>query len=800
MIIPRSTATLPARRKFTFALAIVLGMFALGVSVTAHPLGNFTVNHFTRIEAGTESVRVRYVVDMAEIPAFQESQVIDANSDGTRSDSELNAYLERAAQQYLDGLLVSVDGQRVALSLMAKTLSQPEGAGGLPTLRIECDFEGALPVGSTGEAHGLSFEDTNHRERIGWREIVAAPASGVKIFDSTAFGNALTNELKAYPQDMLTAPLDERTAKFSWTTSAAALPSGAVALRTRDGRPVEQSRDRLAELIGVKELTLPIALLGLLLAAGFGALHAFSPGHGKTVVGAYLVGSRGTARHAAFLGLTVTITHTLGVFALGLVTLFASQYIVPERLFPILSLISGLLVLVVGLSLFVKRLRGAFGIAGHAHHQDDDAHTHDGHEFHQHAHTNEDGHEHSHDGLDAAAMHTHSHGGREHTHLPPGTDGSPVTWRSLLALGISGGLLPCPSALVVMLSAISLGRVAYGLALVIAFSIGLAATLSGIGLLFVYAGRFIKRSVSENRFVRVLPVVSAFVIACVGAVICYEALTQAGAPRFAQAIGNFFSSASAVGTGETSLTSMGAFAILGLGLVFGLKHATEVDHVVAVSTIVSEHRQIGRAALVGGLWGIGHTLSLLVVGVVVLALRVAVPEGVSNWLEFGVALMIIGLGCSALVRALLRRRAQAHVHRHQHDGTAHAHIHFHEGETAHEHGADSHAVPHSHAISRLGFKPLLVGAMHGLAGSATLTLLVLTQINSALLGLLYLAVFGLGSIFGMLLMSFLIGLPFALSARRLTGVNYGLQAAAGGLSIAFGLWYAYQTGFVSGLL
>ena len=788
MMIARSTQTLFRQRRFMFVLATIFCLFMLTASVTAHPLGNFTVNHFARIEAGAERVRVRYVVDMAEIPAFQESQIIDANSDGVRSDAELNAYLERTAQQYLDGLLVTVDGQRVALSLRGKTVSQPEGAGGLATLRIECDFEGAVPAGLTNEQHQLSFEDTNHRGRLGWHEIVVAPASGVTIFNSTAFGSSLSDELKAYPEDMLAAPLDERSAKFSWTT-AATLPPGAVALRTRDGRPAEQTRDRLAELIGVKELTLPIALLGLLLAAGFGALHAFSPGHGKTVVGAYLVGSRGTARHAAFLGLTVTITHTLGVFALGLVTLFASQYIVPERLFPILSLISGLLVLIVGLSLFVKRLRASFGIAGHTHHHhDDNEHTHDGHEFHHHAH----------DGHDATtAMHTHSHGGREHSHLPPGTDGSPVTWRSLLALGISGGLLPCPSALVVMLSAISLGRVAYGLALVIAFSIGLAATLSGIGLLFVYAGRFIKNSISDNALVRALPVVSAFVIACVGAVICYQALTQAGAPDFAQAIGNFFSGDA---TGETQLTSMGAFAILGLGLVFGLKHATEVDHVVAVSTIVSEHRQLGRAALVGGLWGIGHTLSLLVVGVVVLALRVAVPESVSNWLEFGVALMIIGLGCSALARALLRRRAQAHVHRHQHDGTAHAHIHFHEGETAHEHSADSPVVSHSHAISRLGFKPLLVGAVHGLAGSATLTLLVLTQINSALLGLLYLAVFGIGSIFGMLLMSFLIGLPFALSARRLTGVNYGLQATAGALSIAFGLWYAYQTGFASGLL
>jgi ABC-type nickel/cobalt efflux system permease component RcnA len=237
-----------------------------------------------------------------------------------------------------------------------------------------------------------------------------------------------------------------------------------------------------------------------------------------------------------------------------------------------------------------------------------------------------------------------------------------------------------------------------------------------------------------------------------------------------------------------SLTA-GVFALLGLGLIFGLKHATEIDHVVAVSAIVSEHRNIFRSALVGGLWGAGHTASLVVVGVLVLVFRVAIPVPVANWLEFGVALMIIGLGVLAMTR-VLRKRSDVHLHRHSHDGQSHVHIHFHEQGTEHKAEPASHSS-HSHTISRLGFKPLLVGAMHGLAGSAALTLLVLTQIQSVWLGLLYLALFGVGSTFGMLLMSGLIGLPFALSGRRLSRINYGLQTAAGGLSIAFGLWYAY---------
>lgn len=246
---------------------------------------------------------------------------------------------------------------------------------------------------------------------------------------------------------------------------------------------------------------------------------------------------------------------------------------------------------------------------------------------------------------------------------------------------------------------------------------------------------------------------------------------------------------------ESSFTFAGALALLGLGLVFGLKHATEVDHVVAVSTIVSEHRNVFRSALVGGLWGVGHTVSLLVVGIVVLVFRSAIPVPIANWLEFAVALMIIGLGVIALTR-VLRRRSSVHLHEHSHDGESHVHVHFHESTTRHDQGQSR---SHTHVVSSIGIKPVLVGLMHGLAGSGALTLLVLTQIQSAWFGVLYLAIFGLGSIAGMLLMSGLIGLPFALTSRRLSGFHQRLQTAAAVLSIAFGLWYAHQTFSASGL-
>ncbi|MEP6636892.1 MAG: urease accessory protein UreH [Acidobacteriota bacterium] len=244
--------------------------------------------------------------------------------------------------------------------------------------------------------------------------------------------------------------------------------------------------------------------------------------------------------------------------------------------------------------------------------------------------------------------------------------------------------------------------------------------------------------------------------------------------------------------------SLGTLAVLGLGLAFGLKHATEADHIVAVSTIVSEHRNLLRSVVVGALWGLGHTASLIVVGVIVLALGVAIPLWVASWLEFGVALMIIGLGISALLRAL-RKRRDVHLHRHSHDGISHVHIHFHEPATEHEAPGQGVAGRHSHSVSLVGIKPLLVGAMHGLAGSAVLTLLVLTQVPSAAVGLLYLLIFGVGSILGMMVMSGLIGIPFVLTSRRLSGIHYGLQTFAAALSIVFGLWYAYETGVVSGL-
>lgn len=764
-----------------YAALLFIFLFALaGISSRgqAHPLGNFTINHFAGIEVDSPQIRIRFVVDMAEIAAFQELQKVDVDGDGRPSNEELNSYLDRIAPQYANGLLLMVDGSRIPLEAVAKKISLPPGAGGLPTLRVECDFAAALPsAGNVSTTRRLHFENTNHSERIGWHEVVVGSASGVSVFDGSAFGTSVTNELKAYPEDMIAAPLDERAAELSFTSGAP--PAGAKRLLARDGQPIAPaSRDRLAELIAVRELSSRLIFLALGFAMVFGALHAFSPGHGKAVVGAYLVGSRGTPSHALFLGLTVTITHTLGVFVLGLVTLFASQYVLPERLFPILSLISGALVLSIGLSLFVRRLRDQLGGAAHAHdhHHGHDHPPHAADSQHQHL------HEHSHD--------EHSHGGRSHSHLPPGADGSPVTWRNLLALGISGGLLPCPSALVVLLSAISLHRTGFGLLLVLAFSIGLAGTLTGVGLLFLYAGRLTNLSTGSSRLTRVLPVVSAFVVAALGAAICYEALGRVWMVSAASGFGSSMLFAGPVTISTT--TPAGALSIvslLALGLVFGLRHAIEADHLAAVSAIVSERKSLLSSSLVGGLWGIGHTISLLVAGIVVILLKVEIPARTALFLEFGVGLMLVALGANAIRK--LARGGHLHLHWHTHGGHAHAHPHMHDGSAETE--------PHTHHGLRLGVRPLIVGMVHGLAGSAALMLIVLSTIKSPLVAFIYIAVFGIGSIGGMMLMSALVALPIHLTSGRFDRANFAVRGLAGLFSLCFGVFMIYQIGFVDGL-
>jgi ABC-type nickel/cobalt efflux system permease component RcnA len=486
-------------------VAIIIGI--LSFTAFSHPLGNFSVNQYSRLEVDSSEIRIRQVLDLAEIPTFQEQSLIDTDKDGKMSEDELKAYLNKITPAILENLILTVNDERLKLEVKSSESRTEVGAGDLPTLKFFWTLSAKLP--KLMKYNHVYFENKNFEDRIGWNEIVINHVGGTKVFDSTGFGSGITDELKAYPQESLDAPLKERNVQFKFTT--AELPPDSKLLKNRDGHLTKSiERDKLAEIISVPEITPMIVLLGLVIAFGLGATHALSPGHGKTIVGAYLVGSRGTIKHALILGLTVTLTHTSSVFLLGLVTLFASNFILPEKLLPFLQFVSGLLVCFIGFSLLKNRLLQLINPQHFHYHSHHHGHAHP----HEHVHISTAIHQHH--------LHDHHHEDHEHTHhghshLPP----DEISLKSLISLGISGGLMPCPSALVLMLSAISLNRTAYGLLLILFFSIGLAFTLTLVGVSFLYLGRAFE-SVSENRLFKTIPVLSALIITFLGAFICYK--------------------------------------------------------------------------------------------------------------------------------------------------------------------------------------------------------------------------------------------------------------------------------------
>jgi ABC-type nickel/cobalt efflux system permease component RcnA len=536
-----------ARFFLAIAGALLLVLTALPLTARADTvaslLGNFTINQYCGLRFAHESLELRYVVVFGQLPALRELHMADLNGDGVTSQAERDAYVRRLAPEFARQLQVTVDGVRVPLRLTHWASSLPTEQGGF-SLRLDADFAGALPPGSGSGIHRLEFANGNYAGRLGWHEIAVLPGAGFRIFATNAYANSLTGGLsEALPALPASGPLDETRIQLSFTRGL--LPANArlieprPATRTSAGTPdarggpateaawLQVQTRRLVALISAPVVAPHVALVALLLALVLGAFHALSPGHGKTIVGAYLIGSRGTPKHAAFLGLTVTVTHTLGVFALGFATLFASRYVVPEKLFPILSLASGILVLGMGMVLLAQRWRGASAALGGrryaeipqphalpapfalaAAHQ----HPHYRHRLHH-------GHDHLHGGVGM-----HSHGGSVHSHMPVGADGAPVTWRSLLALGISGGLIPCPAAMVLLLAAVALNKTAYGLLLVVAFSVGLAITLSAIGLAFLYARNHLRLGSADAPWRHTLPVLSAALITVVGALLCYNAL------------------------------------------------------------------------------------------------------------------------------------------------------------------------------------------------------------------------------------------------------------------------------------
>ncbi len=425
-------------------------------AASAHPLGNFTINHFARVEVAGHRLYVRYVLDLAEIPTYQARQ---RGVDPRR-------YARRIGRD----LHVTLDGRPAVLRPVAQRLAFPVGVAGLHTMRLEVILVGP----SVSPAERLVVHDDNDAGRIGWRELLVGART-----------RSVSSELRSYPKSLLQSPLDIRSvvAVVAPTTDPVPLLSS--------GRSLE-APDRVADsgftrLIGRHHLSALVVLASLAAALFWGAAHALSPGHGKTIVTAYLVGRRGTPRDAAILGGIVTVTHTIGVFALGLVTLALSQFVVPDRLYPWLDVAAGVSVVLVGAAVLRARLRDW---------------------RHERAHRR--GHHHHH--------HDHHHG---HDHAEPGSG-----LRGLLAVGVSGGILPCPSALVVLLAAISLHRLAFGLVLIVAFSLGLALSITAVGLAAVLARSAFAHRSFDGLLIRLLPAVSAAVILVAGIAMTLRALPR----------------------------------------------------------------------------------------------------------------------------------------------------------------------------------------------------------------------------------------------------------------------------------
>ena len=476
---------------------------------SAHPLGNFTVNTYSRLQLHSDAIQIRYVLDMAEIPAFQERQRIDTNADGVISESESAAYLDTMLPALVSNLELTLGGVLIPLEPSAPVLEFPDGEAGLHTLRLAFWLE--APLGHS-EAIAVSYSDANYRDRLGWWELIVDP------FDSTLPGTVPTddptNELRSYPLDQLASPRVTRKLSFTFTPGTTIAPAIAPAPPAAVDPITEvatEKREGFEALIAPERLTLSLAVVALLGAAAFGAIHALEPGHGKTLVAAYFVGARGTAPQAVLLGLIVGATHTVGVFAIGLVTLVGARYVLPEDLYPWLSTISGLVLVALGLLLLRPRI---VAFARRRASRRDEAADHD----HPHPH----GH--------------HRHGPGGHSHVPERTDpeGAPP-WRGLVALGLADGLVPTPSTLVVLLAAVSLDRIPFGLALIAAFSLGFGAVLTALALAFVYARRWFASVNTERRGLRfaskfafssTLPIAAALVLVGVGLTLSARSLGE----------------------------------------------------------------------------------------------------------------------------------------------------------------------------------------------------------------------------------------------------------------------------------
>ncbi len=525
---------------FGFVAALTIPAMAL-----AHPLGNFTINHYAGIRVEPDRIQLDIVLDQAEIPTFQARLAFDLDGDGEVSDAEADAGRLTACNGMTPSLELMVDGVRQAPVLTAAGLTFPPGVGGLSTMRFVCEYDVALAAPITA-ATTLTFRDTSFADRLGWREIVVQ-GSGVMVAATTGelrpatisdrLSKYPTNQLAQAPRDMaisLTAAPGGATLSPSVATDASPVPgadeeptsapdasatasprasAAPVAAGVPGGAPGGVSGSELPSIFREANLTPIVLLVSLLTAGALGAGHALTPGHGKTLMAAYLVGTRGTVWHAAGLGLSVTVSHTIGILVLAGLVVGAQDVLAPDLVVRVAPFVAAVSIVAIGgwmLLSEVRRRRAAravrAAVAG--------AHDHD-HD-----------HEHSHAPADPEM---HSHGGVAHSHLP--TAGSTITWRSLFVLGLAGGLIPSTSALLILLGSIAAGRAGFGFILVVAFGLGMALVMGGIGVALVLArGRVDRMAPSSalGRLSNVIPLAAAVLVFSLGLYLTAQAV--AGTP------------------------------------------------------------------------------------------------------------------------------------------------------------------------------------------------------------------------------------------------------------------------------
>ncbi|MEW1646005.1 nickel transporter [Streptomyces sp. NPDC091219] len=531
----------------SLALAAACGAFPASAA-PAHPLGNFTVNYHTGLTLHPDRIDATVVVDRAEISTLQERPLVDTDHDGTVTPDEARAYATIACPALDRQLRATVAGDRVDWRTVSSGLTYVPGQAGLKTSRLTCTATARVDLTHPADVAVRTDYDTR---RIGWREMTVR-GDGIRITGTDLPAVSPTDELRHYPRDPAASPLDQHTARLHSRP-------GSTASTATDTTPLpgtnwftgllNRTSAVFDSLVGARQLTLPIGMLALLLALVLGASHAMLPGHGKTIMASYLAGRRGTRRDAITVGTTVTLTHTAGVLLLGLALPAATQ-LAGETVLSWLGAASGVIVSGIGLWLLSTALRRK---PRHGHHHGHDHHHH-GHDHHHHDHGDHSHHGHRHGPLlprRRTPQTPQTPKPSEHTTVatltaPPDTDTvtpahhhhhtapSPTGRAGLIGMGIAGGLVPSPSALVVLLGAVALGRTAFGVLLVFAYGLGMAGTLTLVGLILVrlrghLEERATRSSPRRHQGVRLLsrvgPTATALLVIAVGLGLTVRAVT-----------------------------------------------------------------------------------------------------------------------------------------------------------------------------------------------------------------------------------------------------------------------------------